>query len=185
VLFIADYFRSSYILNGPIYKRSVEDFDLLGYNSVESQLKFRRNISPPSSGSKDKSSKKPIVLSTCFMLETCLAHSSNLKVETIYSYETSIDFQRNTLRYIPEERIVCSHRCENLKSYKTVSFVSLSQQQVKITTRHFRREIGKSYENHRLDQYSNLIYHENQVAKLQAIQYPNKMFRIMRRQHLD
>jgi hypothetical protein len=39
-----------------------EEFYLLGYNavySVESQLMFRRNIAPPSSGSKNKPSKKP------------------------------------------------------------------------------------------------------------------------------
>jgi hypothetical protein len=39
-----------------------EDYYLVGYNAVEfagSQLTFRRNISPPSSGSKNKPSKKP------------------------------------------------------------------------------------------------------------------------------
>jgi hypothetical protein len=39
-----------------------EGFCLLGYNavySVESQSMFRRNISPPSSGSKSKAIKKP------------------------------------------------------------------------------------------------------------------------------
>jgi hypothetical protein len=39
-----------------------EEYCLLGYNavqSVESQQTFRRNVSPPSSGSKDKASKKP------------------------------------------------------------------------------------------------------------------------------
>jgi hypothetical protein len=39
-----------------------EEYYLLWYNavySVESQPTFRRNISPPSSGSKNKQSKKP------------------------------------------------------------------------------------------------------------------------------
>jgi hypothetical protein len=40
---------------------SLEEYHLLGYNamwSVESQPTFRRNISPPSSGSRNKLSKK-------------------------------------------------------------------------------------------------------------------------------
>jgi hypothetical protein len=32
--------------------------------------------------------------------------------------ETSVDFQRTTRRYIPEDRTLHNHRCENLKSYK-------------------------------------------------------------------
>jgi hypothetical protein len=48
---------------------------------------------------------------------SCSAYSSILKMEAIYSSETSIDFQRTTWRYIPEDSIVHNHRCENLKSY--------------------------------------------------------------------
>jgi hypothetical protein len=40
---------------------------------------------------------------TCFMLVSCLAYSSTLKMEVICSSETSVDFQRITWRYIPEE----------------------------------------------------------------------------------
>jgi hypothetical protein len=49
-----------------------EEFYLLGYNallSVESQVTFRRNTLPPSSGFKNKSSKKPVsklLATTCF-----------------------------------------------------------------------------------------------------------------------
>jgi hypothetical protein len=35
-----------------------------------------------------------------------------------YSSETLVDFQRTTLCYIPEDRAVHNHCCENLKSYK-------------------------------------------------------------------
>jgi hypothetical protein len=36
--------------------------------------------------------------------------------ETCYS-ETSVDIQRTTRRYIPEDRTLHNHRCENLNSY--------------------------------------------------------------------
>jgi uncharacterized membrane protein len=38
-------------------------------------------------------------------------------MEAICSSEKSIDFQRTTRRYIPEDRTLHNHRCENLKSY--------------------------------------------------------------------
>jgi hypothetical protein len=34
------------------------------------------------------------------------------------SSETSVDFQRTTQHYIPEDRTLHNHRWENLKSYK-------------------------------------------------------------------
>jgi hypothetical protein len=46
-----------------------------------------------------------------------LAYSSTLKMEATYSPEKSVDFQRNTRRYIPEDSTPYNHRCENLISY--------------------------------------------------------------------
>jgi hypothetical protein len=43
---------------------------------------------------------------------------STLKMEAICSSETSVDTQRTTRRYIPEDGTLHNHRCENLKSYK-------------------------------------------------------------------
>jgi hypothetical protein len=40
-------------------------------------------------------------------------------MEAICSSETSVDFQRTTGRYIPEDSALRNHRCENPKSYKT------------------------------------------------------------------
>jgi hypothetical protein len=40
----------------------------------------------------------------------------------------SVDFQRTTLRYIPEEITLHNHRCENLKSYKSLDISSDSDQ---------------------------------------------------------
>jgi hypothetical protein len=42
---------------------------------------------------------------------------STLKMEAICSSETSVDTQRTTQRYIPEEGTLHNHRCENLISY--------------------------------------------------------------------
>jgi hypothetical protein len=38
-------------------------------------------------------------------------------MEAICCSETTVDFQRNTRRYIPEDGTRHNHRCENLKSY--------------------------------------------------------------------
>jgi hypothetical protein len=50
------------------------------------------------------------------------AHSTSLKMEATCSSETSADFQQTTGRYIPEDRILHSHRCESFKSYKEYLF---------------------------------------------------------------
>jgi hypothetical protein len=52
-------------------------------------------MSPPSSGSKD---------SAGYLLVSCLAYTSTLKMEAVRSSETSVDFQWTTRRYIPEDR---------------------------------------------------------------------------------
>jgi hypothetical protein len=38
-------------------------------------------------------------------------------MEAICSSETSVDFQRTTRRYIPEDGTLHNHHCENLKTY--------------------------------------------------------------------
>jgi hypothetical protein len=43
----------------------------------------------------------------------CLIYSSALKMEAIYSLETSVDFQRTTQCYITEDTMHCNHRYEN------------------------------------------------------------------------
>jgi hypothetical protein len=43
--------------------------------------------------------------------------SSTLKMEAIYSSETSVETQRTTRRHIPEDDTLHNYRCENLKSY--------------------------------------------------------------------
>jgi hypothetical protein len=41
-------------------------------------------------------------------------------MEAKCSSETSVDIQRTTRRYIPEDGTLHNHRCENLKSYITL-----------------------------------------------------------------
>jgi hypothetical protein len=62
---------------------------------------FRRNMPLPSPGSKKQEISK---FANFFVLVSCLAYSSIMKMEDTCSSETSIDFQLTTRRYIPEAR---------------------------------------------------------------------------------
>jgi hypothetical protein len=57
------------------------------------------------------------LLPTCFLLVSCSAYYSILKMEATYSSETSVHIQRTTQRIMPEDGILHNHRCENLISY--------------------------------------------------------------------
>jgi hypothetical protein len=59
---------------------------------------------------------KRLGLPPTFTLVSCSAYFSTLKMETIFSSETSVDFQRTTRSYIPEDSTLRNHRCENLNS---------------------------------------------------------------------
>jgi hypothetical protein len=50
-----------------------------------------------------------------------------LKMRVICSSEKSIDCQRTTLRYIPGERTLHNHRCQNLKSYVRIYLSAIKQ----------------------------------------------------------
>jgi hypothetical protein len=47
-----------------------------------------------------------------FVLVSCLAYFSTLKMEAICSSETSVDCQWTTWHYIPEDGTLHNHRCE-------------------------------------------------------------------------
>jgi hypothetical protein len=68
---------------------STEDFYLLRYNAIKSAENQPRNMSPPSSRSKNKPRRTLFV--TSFMLISCLAYSSTLKMEGTCSSEMSDD----------------------------------------------------------------------------------------------
>jgi hypothetical protein len=105
-----------------------EECYLLGYSAVQSveiQPTFRKNISPPSSGSKNKPSKKEaweLCLPFSFTLVSCSAYFSSLKMEATRSSETLVDFQRTTWRYVPDYStlhcFVCCFRNKRLKKSK-------------------------------------------------------------------
>jgi hypothetical protein len=65
------------------------------------------------------SSAKPATkqVPPAFTLVSCSAYSSTLKMEAIFSSETSAETRRTTRRHIPEDDSLHNHRCENLKSY--------------------------------------------------------------------
>jgi hypothetical protein len=81
---------------GQLYLRT-SGCQMSGRNS----LMFQRNISPPSSESNNKLIKKACHLLS--QLVSCWAYSSTLKMELMYSSETSVDFQWAAQRYIPED----------------------------------------------------------------------------------
>jgi hypothetical protein len=60
------------------------------------------------------------LLAACFTLVSCLGYYSTMKMEATCSSETSVDFQPTTRRYIPEDRTLHNHRCENDRSYTLI-----------------------------------------------------------------
>jgi hypothetical protein len=91
---------------------NIEVFYLLGYNAVKSVEK-----------STDVSEEH---VASIFMVERISqarnqreSSSLTLNMEATCSSETSVDFQTDyTALYIPEDKILHNHPCENLKSYK-------------------------------------------------------------------
>jgi hypothetical protein len=89
-----------------------EDFCRLWYNAMsfgKSQPTFRGNISPCS------------MFAVCFMLLSCLTHSSALRMEATCSSKTSVDFHLTIHNYIPDNRTLHNCCCENLKLYLIIS----------------------------------------------------------------
>jgi hypothetical protein len=55
-------------------------------------------------------------VSACFLLVSCLAYCSTLKLEGVCSSEISLNPSRTTRHHIPADRTLHSHSCEKLKS---------------------------------------------------------------------
>jgi hypothetical protein len=65
---------------------------------------FLEKISPAYLGLK-------VLLAACF-----LTYSSTLKMQVLRSTEMPVEFQLTTWRYIPEDRTLHKHGCQNFKS---------------------------------------------------------------------
>jgi hypothetical protein len=74
---------------------------------------------PSSSGTNTKPSKKPMS-SRQQAEQLSLLPAFTLKVKATCSSKTSLDFQRITWRYVPEDRDLHSYHCENFKSCREI-----------------------------------------------------------------
>jgi hypothetical protein len=80
----------------------IEEFFVLGYNAV--YRRFWGKCCLRLQGRRISQARNQQVATTCFMLLSCLAYSSTLKLDMTCSFETSDSLQRTTRRYIPEDR---------------------------------------------------------------------------------
>jgi hypothetical protein len=79
-----------------------------GFRYCRPRLRAGRPRNQDSIAGRDK--RFSLAIATCFMLVSCLAYSSNLRMKATCSSKTSADFQRTTRRYIPEDRTLHNHQ---------------------------------------------------------------------------
>jgi hypothetical protein len=79
-------------------------------------IEISENILPPSSGFKNKSSKKQTEEQHCLLVIRQLFFDTNR--QTVYSSEMSINFYHTTWRHITKDRIIFSQPREHIKSNK-------------------------------------------------------------------
>jgi hypothetical protein len=73
----------------------------------------------------DTSKLARVLLPTCFTLVSCLTYST-LKMEANFHSKRRLT-QQATQRYVPEDKTVHNHRCENFQSYTiTVNILKFS-----------------------------------------------------------
>jgi hypothetical protein len=68
-------------------------------------------------GRKISKARNQLCLPPDFTLVYCLAYSSAMKKEAICTSKTTVDIQRTTRRYIPEDSTLHNQLCENIKAY--------------------------------------------------------------------
>jgi hypothetical protein len=72
-------------------------------------------------------------------------------MEATCSSETSVDFQRTTCRYSPDDRTSYNHRWENLKPYMderdlNINLFNKSQNYTTLFCAHFHSELHSNYQ---------------------------------------
>jgi hypothetical protein len=91
------------LFSSVIYKRTFcSGFEILTVVVMHSSIFW--DITPWSPFKSQPTFRRKQSSATCFTLVSCLACSLALKMEVTYSSEMSVDFQRTTRRYIPEDR---------------------------------------------------------------------------------
>jgi hypothetical protein len=83
------------------------------------------------------------LLANSFMQASALVYSSTMKMEATCSSETLADFQLR--HYIPKERTLHNHRCENLKSYTILYRVFINFQTYRLGKRCGRQLSRRSF----------------------------------------
>jgi hypothetical protein len=78
---------------------------------LHSPLMFQRNMLPPSSGLKGKSSKNQLEAGSKESAFWLLAWFTLQLVEATCSPKMLVDFQQTTWCYIPEDRVLFNHPC--------------------------------------------------------------------------
>jgi hypothetical protein len=113
---------------------------------------FRKNISPLSSGLKNKPSNKPagLCLPPALTLVSCSAYFSTLNMEAKCCSETSVDFQRTTRRYIPEDVLFLTTAVRILALKMEAVCCSETSTKFRRTTRRYNPEDGTLH-NHRCE----------------------------------
>jgi hypothetical protein len=82
-------------------------FEIVSCSSSKANRRFRRTCRPNFQGRKRCGARRQDEAgSNCHLLAKWFS-------------ETSVDLQRTLRRYIPEDKILHAHRCQNLKSYVT------------------------------------------------------------------
>jgi hypothetical protein len=107
-----------------VHRRPPSCWHLLGpvvtvsFTSTESHSHAKWMLHFLSSSNTEENNRNVHVSAWSWILATCVVLVSfTLKLEATCSHETAVDFQQTTRRYIPEDKTVHNHRCENLIPY--------------------------------------------------------------------
>jgi hypothetical protein len=110
-----------------------------------------------------KKAARTDLLAVYFVLVSCLAYSSALKVEAIFSSERSFDFYRTTQCYIPEDRILHTNKLDiylhqNVSSVNILQITRTALLHTKLSLKCTGSNIFTSTEDGKIIKFSTLFY---------------------------